>query len=227
MKQAKTFPKEIPITGRVRICLELIQKQALNGKTIVDVGCSFGWLEKEIKKLKPRKIVGIEMDPEAIKFAKKEISGVEFYVGDALNLPIENKSADLVALFDVIEHIPTGTESKMLDEVFRILKSSGRVLLSTPNANIIAKLLDPAWYFGHRHYKEETLVKMFKKSGFKVTDIFRRGNLFSCLFIAWFYVVKIIFRIPQPRNELFEKLDDMGYRKEGIKEIFLVAQKQT
>lgn len=66
---------------------------------------------------------------------------------------------------------------------------------------------------------------MFDKNRFEALDIFTRGSLFSCFFIAWFYIMKIIFRIPQPRNSFLERLDDLGYEHGKIKEIFLVAQK--
>src|SRR5947207_2249900 len=121
----KDFPKNVLISGRVKICLDLISKENLKNKIVVDIGSSFGWLEKEIAKINPKKLIGIEMDEGAVNFAKKNIKGVDFLVGTALNLPLEEKFADIVILFDVLEHVPKGTEEQVLDEIDRIIKPNG------------------------------------------------------------------------------------------------------
>src|SRR5690606_4174158 len=54
------YPETIPLTGRVRICLEKIRQSKIKGRKIIDVGCSFGWLEKELENDGFGEILGID-----------------------------------------------------------------------------------------------------------------------------------------------------------------------
>lgn len=219
------FPKKVLISGRVRTCLNLVLEQNIKNKTIVDIGSSFGWLEKELLRYGPKKVIGIEMNEDAVKFARKNIKESEFIVGDALNLPLKKNFADIAILFDVIEHVPKNSEIQVLNEVNRILKKRGLLLLSTPNNNLFANLFDIAWYFGHRHYFKDEINKILETAGFKVLKIQTRGSIFSSIYLTWFYIFKRLLNTDQPRSKFFEKLDDLGYQGEGITDIFLIAQK--
>lgn len=218
--------KKIPIIGRVKFCLELIYSQSIKNKTVVDVGSSFGWLEKEILKLKPKKIIGIEPSKEALSIARKNVKNVEFIEASALNIPVKSQSTDLVIFFDVIEHVPVNTEEKALLEINRILKQNGKLLLTTPNNFWLNNLMDPAWYFGHRHYTDEKLDKLLRATGFKKIVANKRGGMGTLIFMFWFYLSKLILRIPHPRNQFMENLDDLSYSGvNGYVTHYIVAQK--
>lgn len=219
------FPESVPLTGRVRICLELVKSVKTTGKVIVDIGASFGWLEKEIIKTKPKEMIGIEPNKAAIDFATKNVKTAKFLVGDALNTKIKDNYADVVTLFDVIEHVPEGSEISVLKEANRILKKEGILLLSTPNAHLIARMLDLAWYFGHRHYSKADLEKMLSEGGFAIKKIEARGSFYSSFYLFWFYITKKVTGNSQPRNHFLEKKDDQGYDSGKITDIFLIATK--
>ncbi len=219
------FPSKLLISGRVKICLELVLSRGIKNKIIVDIGSSFGWLEKELIRYEPKNIVGVEMNQEAVKFSKKNVKGVKFIVGDALTLPLENKFADTAILFDVIEHVPKNSELGTLKEANRILKKRGLLFLSTPNNNLFANFFDIAWYLGHRHYSKNQIKNLLKKTGFRVLQLETKGSIFSSLYLTWFYIFKKLLNVSQPRNELLEKLDDLGYQGSGITDIFLIAEK--
>lgn len=221
----KTFPKSVPITGRVRVCLEMITAQVIKNKKVVDIGSSFGWLEKEIQDLGAKELIGVELDKEAVAFAANNVRKAKFIAGDALNVPLTKNYADIIALYDVIEHVPKNTESQVFEEMNRILKKGGILLLSTPFDNFWSKTLDLAWYFGHRHYSLYQLKSLLTQNGFKLIEIRVRGNFFSSFYLFWFYISKKIFGTNQPRNFLLERLDDEGYDSGSLTDIFLVARK--
>lgn len=215
---------KVPIQGRVKACLDLIKSVNPKGKIVVDVGSSVGWVERAMLKMEVKEITGIEPAKEVLEFAKKNIKGVNFILGDALNIPVKDKYADLVFLFDVLEHVPPGTEKKALIEIRRILKKNGLLLLSTPHDNFFIKTLDPAWYFGHRHYSVEKVRELVEKSGFKVGTLYLRGNILSSLYAIWFYLMKYLTGNTQPESKFFEKWEEIGYRDGRIGTIFLVAK---
>jgi len=221
----KNFPASVPISGRVRTCLELLKSQKIDGKTIIDIGSSFGWLEKEIQNCGAKEIIGIEPNKEAVEFAKKNVRGAKFLQVSALKIPLAEEYADIVLLFDVLEHLPKNKEKNALQEIYRILKKRGVLLLSSPYSHLLANILDPAWYFGHRHYSKEQISEVLSKTGFKVEKLKVKGSIFSCFYLWWFYLLKRITGNPLPRNIFLERLDDEGYNKEGITDIFLIARK--
>lgn len=223
----RKFPKysEVPVKGRLKVCLSLLKKERLKDKILVDVGCSFGWFLSKLEKCKLRKAIGIDPNKKAVELARRNVSFADFFVSEAGKLPLKDRSADLITMFDVIEHVPKREELKTLKEIARVLKKGGKFFLSTPNSHLITNLLDPAWYLGHRHYKPGKVEKFMKKAGFKVLKIETRGNLWSITYMLWFYVMKWVFRQTLPRNKWLEEKDDDDYLKKGVFTIFVTAEK--
>lgn len=225
---AKKYTLDMAVSGRVLACLNLLKKYKLKGKTFVDIGSSFGWLEKELLEIdRSIKIIGIEPDSKAVAFANKEIKNAKFLVGDALKLPINNNFADMATLFDVIEHVPNNTENIALAEVNRILKPKGHLFLSTPNSNFFMNLLDPAFYFGHRHYKLNKLKTLLKNNGFKILESTIKGGFWFSFYLIWLYITKRITGNFLPRNRFLESKEagEFTSNKIGIHTHFIVAEK--
>lgn len=211
--------------GRVRFCLEYIDKQNLKNKTLVDVGSSFGWLEEQLKNSKLKSIIGIEPNQNSLEVAKKNNPDITFYKGSASSIPLSKNSCDIAVLFDVIEHVPINSEKKVFNEIARILKNDGILFLSTPYNHWLNNILDPAWYFGHRHYSFVKLIKLLNKSGFEVLKIEVRGNIWACLYMIWFYINKWIFMSYFKKINWLDRLYDKSYNKQGIHTVFLTARK--
>lgn len=221
-----TYPKDIPICGRTRACLDLVKRQPLKGRIVVDIGSSFGWFEKELLGSGAR-LIGVEPNKDAVEFAQNYLPRkVKFIIGDALNIPLEDEVAGIVVFFDVIEHLPSGKEKNALKEIRRILKKDGILLLSTPNSRFLMNFLDPAWYFGHRHYTDREITSLLKESGFEILEHKKKGGFLSIAYMLWFYIMKWIFRKVNPRGELLEFLDDLSYTSDnGFFTHLIVAKK--
>jgi len=224
----KKFTLDMAVSGRVLACLNLLKSYNLKDTTLVDVGSSFGWLEKELLSIeKSIKIIGVEPDQNAVTFSNKNIKNAQFKIGDALNLPVKDKYADIITLFDVIEHVPKNTELETLAEANRILKSKGLLFLSTPNSNFFMNLLDPAFYFGHRHYKFSELKNFLSKSGFKVIKSTIKGGYWFSFYLIWLYITKRMTGNFLPRNKFLENKEAGEFlgNKIGLHTHFIVAQK--
>lgn len=102
---------------------------------VLDAGCGSGYGAGAFD---PASLVtGIDISADAVDYAKRHYSrpGVAFVQGSCDALPFADGSFDLIAAFEVIEHLERWRE--MLHESRRVLRSTGILLVSTPNK---------AWY---------------------------------------------------------------------------------
>ena len=85
------------------------------------------------------KVDGIDFDPVAAARVKRRF-GIHVEVGNLADLRYPEGTYDIVAMSQVIEHVPDPVA--LLHECRRVLRPGGRLVLSTPNALSI----------GHRRY---------------------------------------------------------------------------
>jgi SAM-dependent methyltransferase len=116
-------------------------------------------------------------------------------LADARFLPFRSSLFEQVILADVMEHLPNEHELTALKEAYRVLMNSGLFILSTPNDYAFYKLLDPARYVMiHRHYSKEKVVQLLEESGFRASDVFAAGGIWSCFANLWYSFVTFPLR---------------------------------
>ena len=214
------------LTGRHKFSFALCGD--IKGLSVLDVGSSFGWFERFALAAGVKKVVGIEPEEESFYKARKEVSKAVFKRGTALKIPEKDSSYDLVVMFDVIEHIPVGTEDQALKEIYRVLKKGGSFIMSTDYDLWISKIMDPAWYFGHRHYSQQRLEKLFRKAGFQIEQVEHRGGFFEIIGTILLYIFKWIFRSEVPFKSFINRQKDSEYldKNDGLVTIFVRSSKQ-
>lgn len=154
-----------------------IAKRYLKNNKVLDLGCWSGQFSKLASQV-AKKVVGVDPNIDAINYAKKTIPTASFIQAKANNLPFDSNTFDTVVFLEVIEHLPTGSESKALGEIYRVLRPKGHLILSTPNNHPISILMDPAFFLiGHRHYSLRKIEALLKKSGFRVVKVFQTGGM--------------------------------------------------
>lgn len=170
-----------------------------NNKTVLDAGCWTGTIEKEVRSRKlPCEIVGIDLNKDALEVAKKNFPGLKFYQE---NLADPHKDFmrkykgyfDTVVFLDVLEHIPIGSEVAVLKVLRNLLKPDGVVVLSTMLDHPF-NFIDPAWFFGHRHYRVEQVHTFYTKAGFLSYKTSLLGNLFWDIDLLLLYTYKHLFK---------------------------------
>ncbi len=85
---------------------------------------------------------------------------------DTRRLPFRSEVFNEVVFSEVLEHLPRNSEIGALQEIHRVIRTGGRLYLTTPSNVAIFSLLDPAWYVGHRHYSKQTIETMLEAAGF-------------------------------------------------------------
>ncbi len=105
------------------------------GETVLDLG-SGGGIDVFLAANKvgdEGKVIGVDMTPEMITNAvenaqKGGYANVEFKLGEIENLPVQNNSIDVIISNCVINLTPD--KNKAYQEVYRVLKPEGRILVS-------------------------------------------------------------------------------------------------
>ncbi len=107
-------------------------KELLKDKTVLDIASGSGYGTYLLAE-KAKKIYGVDVDEDAVEYAKRNYGGknIEYLLGDAEKIPLEDKSVDVVVTFETIEHIKD--YKKFMREIKRVLKPGGFAVISTPN----------------------------------------------------------------------------------------------
>jgi len=214
--------------GRLLESVNFLSDADLIGKDILDIGCGYGWFELNILNRGVDKIVGIELSEENLETAKNNIKDkkISFGIGSAIDLPFGSESFDTVVAWEVIEHIPKGTEDLMFREIKRVLKDGGVLYLSTPCSSILSKIADPAWWLiGHRHYSQEKIRKLAQRNNFKEVEMKIKGRWWTIINILNMYFSKWILRRPPLFRNFFGRKIDEEYQKSGFVSAFVKFQK--
>lgn len=110
------------------VARELTEVFQLKGKRVLDVGCAYGYLVNELRKLGVQ-AVGVDISDYAMLNAKK--SGITDVIhADALHLPFKDKSFYCTIAFDLVEHIPPEYERQLIKELVRVTQKY--ILVRTP-----------------------------------------------------------------------------------------------
>jgi len=102
---------------------------------ILDIGCGHGALLYFLHQAGYENVCGVDTSPEQVDFAERlGIKGVE--AGDAMEFLRRQSpgSANVICLFDVLEHLDRQELFDMLGQVRRVLAPGGRCIGHVPNA---------------------------------------------------------------------------------------------
>jgi len=131
---------------------------------VLDIGCGDGstlmWL-KDVKKCSW--IGGVEIVPDAAEKARKKLDMV--YEGniDAMDLPLERSSLDLILCLDVLEHLidPWSVTRRIQN----LLKPGGALIVSVPNVRckrvLLPLLLHGKWEYADQGILDRTHLRFF------------------------------------------------------------------
>lgn len=153
------------------------------GETLLDVGCGTGTFVVLAKKTySDAHITGVDPDESILKIAqnksKKNNVDVVFVKAGGEKLPFTDRAFDYVVSTLVFHHLPTNMKKQALKEIYRVLKSDGKFLLTDIGKpkNLLWKiLLSIESIVEPKEYLKDNVIgnipTYMKNANFKVTQL--------------------------------------------------------
>lgn len=160
--------------------LKKIKETKAQGK-FMDIGCATG-VFLDMAQKEGYDVVGVDVSEFACQYAHEHF-GISTLHGKLEDLHLENKSFDIITMWDVIEHVPD--PHAFLKEVHRVLKDDGIIFILTVNDSSLMGWLAEAAYLGsfktvptftrmihpihhNYHLKEKHLKQYLENNGFSM-----------------------------------------------------------
>ena len=170
----------VDLPGSVHpILVSMIRSQ----ETVLEVGCSTGYISEKLKLEKQCTVVGIEVDESAAELARRRV-GVPIFVcsGELPDLPLEYVGRfDVVLCADVVEH--TSNPLQFIEHLKRYALPTGRFIFSVPNIahwtsrlNLLrGKWQYTAWglldYTHLRFFTLDSAYRLLEDAGLRVRNV--------------------------------------------------------
>jgi SAM-dependent methyltransferase len=184
-----------PPDSRLGHAARLIAQRG-DGLRVLDVGCWTGGLARALDGVVRCTYTGVDIEPaaQAVAIARQSMPQHDFVIVPSVErLPFDDAAFDVIALTEVIEHVPKGREGPLLAELARVLRPDGGIIFSTPYHNALTPL-DPAWFFGHRHYTVDRVAALARAQGLAMTDVRFNGGFWTACDVNLLYLYKHVLR---------------------------------
>jgi len=98
----------------------------------LDVPCGMGWGASYIRNASV--LIGLDNSPEALNRGAGLYQNIIFVLGDMLKMDFPNNFFDTVICCEGYEHVKRKDQFRLMDEIHRVVKPDGFVLLTVPIA---------------------------------------------------------------------------------------------
>ena len=166
---------------------------------ILDIGTSTGTNLRMLGGMNFTNFQGLDFNDDAIRWCAEKGLGI-VRKGDVCNMPFADAQFDLVLATDIVEHVQN--DRKALREIYRVLKPTGRAIITVPAFNSLWGLQDDVAHH-QRRYSLDELVERLGESGFQVFQSF----YFNFLLFIPIWGARQLIRFFKPRLESENQLN--------------------
>lgn len=140
---------------------------------LLDIGCNIGLFMK-VAQQAGFDVKGVELNAGCALYGKEKfhLDIDSKYLED---IAFPDETFDVITLFDVLEHIPD--MNGFIDELRRVLKKDGLVVIQAPNLNsLMTKLTKSEWCWlsppDHLyHFTPDSMTRFLQAHGFRIKKI--------------------------------------------------------
>lgn len=137
--------------------------------TVLEAGCGEGYGAGLIATV-ARRVIALDYDEPTTEHVARRYPGVAVACANLVCLPLADASVDVVANFQVIEHL--WDQAGFLAECRRVLRPGGRLLVTTPNRLTFTPDSDtPLNPFHTRELAPSELDGLLREAGFTVETL--------------------------------------------------------
>ena len=186
------------IKARQDLLSKLIKKTSIkNNKNavILDAGCGAGFNYPALNKFGD--VYNLDLSNDALKICKKR-KLKHIYKSDICHTSFKDKKFDLICSIELLEHIPK--EEAFTNEIYRILKKDGYLILTVPAYNFLWGVDDEL-----AHHQRRYTIKRLKK-------VFEKNKKFKIKFISYRYFFLFFPTVPL---FIIQKIKNMLYKKKS------------
>lgn len=155
----------------------------LHNPTILEVGCSSGFMLKRIAQTFPdATIIGADVVVNSLKKLAETLPNIPLIRFDMMQCPLPDNSVDGVVMLNVLEHIEN--DASAVQQAYRILKPGGVLVIEVPAGPHLYDAYDKV-LMHYRRYKLSDLSGLVEKQGFHIKD---RSHLGFFLYPGFWWV---------------------------------------
>jgi SAM-dependent methyltransferase len=143
--------------------------QRCAGRQVLEAGCGEGYGADLIAGV-ARRVIALDYDEATVAHVRARYPRVEVVHGNLAELPLADASIDVVVNFQVIEHL--WDQAQFVSECARVLRSSGLLMVSTPNRITFSPGRDtPINPFHTRELNADELTQLLVDAGFALVAL--------------------------------------------------------
>jgi len=214
---------------RWHVLKRILRAEVKNNSVIFDLGGYDGFVVYNLlKNMRNLNVIVIDINESGLQVARKR--GTNILYASALELPIRDNRANVILCLDLIEHVKE--DSKLLKEITRVLKTGGKIILTTPMQNGISfpllnkdeiAMVKKGWGHIRNGYSLKDLESLFKDAGLTIDYISIYFNLLTRLIYRLSFLSQRPLKVKDMLYRLIIKLEP--YIKFRAEEYIIVGKK--
>jgi SAM-dependent methyltransferase len=167
--------RDHPIERLTREMVLTLLQPLISSPTIVEVGCSTGYLLEDLGRKYPTAgLIGFDLVPSGLRKLRAASPGSAVAQADVRHLPLPDRSADGIVSVNLLEHV--ANDRAALSEIRRVLRPGAMAVVVVPTSPGLYDYYDRFLHHERRYAKGELAAKA-RGVGLTVESDFYLGSI--------------------------------------------------